>query len=438
MAIVTTYTITLERYGDTLDITDRVTGGDVAQIVTLGQMGTGSASVTVNNHDGEFTPGNGGTYDVDLFGYALIIEATITTTRYGTRTAELFHGLVVGFDLADNGVNSTVRLDAADVFTVAGRAPVDASINIPGGTQIFLSLATASDAILNGFTTGGTEYLPAVPFPDFGAPTPTIAWYVNATDAPSWTATILEGLTEVAASDVLNNTLMPSGPGVAYPTTLEIDASPRAFYYVADRHLIKDSGTALNDRREFGFSEDFGSVFDLPFRDLVRGYSTDAMTNTAQIKRAAAGAVTQTATDSASVTKYGTRGRQYSEVVNTSDTAALNTANLWANRTSTPRFVARSLTVTAGMVREKCADEYAGSTWEDLLDMRTGQWNPATITYTPTGGTSTTEAVMVAGRRIMFTPSDTTVTLDLLPLADYAALVLDDDLLGLLDTDRLG
>ena len=438
MAVVTTWSVTLVRNGETLDMTGHVTGVGITQQIKVGEMGTGSASVTVTNHDGEFTPGEGGTFDVDLFGYALIIEATITSGRYGARTAEVFHGVVSGFSLDDDGVTSTAIIYADDAISIAGRAVVDADIDIPNTTQIFLGLNAAAEALLNGYTYGGTEYLAPVPFPSFGGTTDTEANGYDTTPVASRTGVVIADLADVVVSDVLNLSMLPTGPGLAYPTTIDVDASPVVNFYTVDRFLVKDTGSGLNDRREYIFDEDRASVFSLPFRQLRRGYTTDQVTNSAQITRTDPAAVTQTATAPTSVATYGSRNVQYSGTLGTSDTSTLRTAELWANRTSVATFAPSSLTVSGAMVREICADEYAATTWEDLLDMRTGQWNPAEIIYTPTGGTQRTDLVMLAGRRVSITPTDVTVTVDVLPLADNSSFELDSDTLGRLDTNRLG
>ena len=74
-----------------------------------------------------------------------------------------------------------------------------------------------------------------------------------------------------------------------------------------------------------------------------------------------------------------------------------------------------------------------------LCDIRYGMWAPCSVKYTPTGAAAqVTDVTVITRRRLRGTPSDVTLELELLPAIDYQSLVLDSDMLGTLDYNRLG
>ena len=98
-------------------------------------------------------------------------------------------------------------------------------------------------------------------------------------------------------------------------------------------------------------------------------------------------------------------------------------------------MTAAALQVSDSMVQSRNADV---AKWRGLLDVTVGWWNTGSVTYTPTGGSSRTDQVVIAGRTIDATPADTTVTLKLRPQAIYLAFILDDTERGVLDLNKLG
>ena len=106
-------------------------------------------------------------------------------------------------------------------------------------------------------------------------------------------------------------------------------------------------------------------------------------------------------------------------------------------RFSNVHFQARRISVessTLAAVNSGSKEELA-----QLLDVRYGLWQTATIEYTPTGAaTPTIDNCVIAGRQIKATPGRTTIALELLPAVDYQSFTLDSDVLGVLDQNRLG
>jgi hypothetical protein len=108
-----------QRLGMT-SLTNRAQGAQVTTRVQLGDFGSNRAIVTLRNDDGALTPGAGGTYSsVDWYSQALQLIGNT-----GTYDFKVFYGIITSFSLQDDGVNSTVVLEADDFFTTGGRAGV--------------------------------------------------------------------------------------------------------------------------------------------------------------------------------------------------------------------------------------------------------------------------------------------------------------------------
>jgi hypothetical protein len=442
MAVTTAYEIEIHYItggvSTTLDFTNRCQGFKITQKADVGTFGSGNCQITLRNDDGALTPGAGGTYtDLDWFNTALWIHADVTGDE--TSATFLFEGIVTDIEFFDDGTNSTVRITANDAFSIGGRTPIDADLSIPGATTIFTSARTAIEALYNGYTSGGTEYIPKSIFPDLGNSNGAEINMFTASSVASWTPQILDDLTNQTPADIINNSVMPSGPCAAWPTLMSMQGgsggSVEYQAYIVEKDLTKDTGTGSQDLRTFPFAENPGTG-ELPFRNLVRSFNVEALTNSAQLVRSTAGATVQTSQDSPSVAKYGARNRAYI-TTNQNDSDTTDAAYRWSHRFSQSRFTPLRLEITDRMA-ESLADA-DDDLWEDLIDVRTGLWSIATVEYTPAGAaTSTTDVCVIVGRSFNGTPSQVTLTLDLVPAQDYQSFVLDSDTLGVLDTNRLG
>ena len=441
MTISTTYEIEIHyilplgNIPITVDFTDRCTGFYIKQMSPVGRFGSGMAQIELRNDDGELTPEGSGAYaDIDWFKASLWINAEVTGDS--TSTAYLFQGIVADIQFKDDGRTSTVQIEARDAFSVGGRAPVNADISIPAGTHTFTSGSEAVEAIYNGFTSGGTEYIPQTVMPNLGNATE--VFMVTASSAASETPQVLDNLVSKAPADIVNNYVMPSMPGAAWPTQIQIvgGAGPSLYVaYMLENDLTKNTGTGVSDRRTFVFADNAGAG-ELPFKRVSRQFNVGALTNSAQLVRSVVGATEQQSQDTESIEKYGARNRRFT-TTNQNDTDTLDAAYRWSHRFSQSRFTPVTVELT-----DRMAELMAGADdqiWQDLIDVRTGMWSVATVEYTPTGETSPiTDVCVIVGRTFRATPSHTTLTLDLLPAADYQSFVLNSDTIGVLDTNRLG
>lgn len=439
MTISTSLTIEVGNAGALYDFTNRVRGLRVQQDCDIGTFGSGQAFIELDNNDGALTPTPGGsTYQqLNWFSFGVFISGTVTSGT-GSSGFELFHGIVNDFELVDNGVNSIVLLGAVDAFSIGGRNRVTA-VDIEGTTNIFITEEDAIEAVYNGYTTGGVTYIEQVKFPYLGGLTyPNVNIYSTGSVASN-VAIILENINDAAAADVVNNGIMATAPSVGYPTTIELNAaSAQIRGYIVNRDLTKDAysgGTDLTEQRTFYFNETPTGA-ELPIAYMRRGYTIGDLINSAQIASTVTGVTAQESTNEDSIQQFGVRNTSF-QSFSTTDARALETATLLTTRFSEIRFEPNEMSVRASQLAD--LPDALEDVWENLLDVRTGQWNPVVIEYTPTGAsTPIVSNCVIRSRIVEATPADVTLTMQLVPAADYQSFVLDSDVLGVLDQNRLG
>jgi hypothetical protein len=424
MPQITTWAVKVGRFQSgtltTVDHASRTLGLSIDQQCDPGQLGTGRASVTLDNSDGELTPGGSGTYsNLDWLSNGIFLDATVDS---GTRA--VFHGVITDFRLEDDGQGrSTVTLHAVDVFQVIGRQ----------SSETFSLIGTNTAYQLYHMTNPGFG---RCQIPTLGLSNLRAYWH-ELNDSENDVAHDLPSGTYIIG-DAINNNVMPNGQTVAFPTILDTDGT----YFVADAWIgftvdgLARSGVSATGNAFVFTTNDPMPTGQLPYRRLTRDFHIDLITNAAEIK-ALNGGTLQSYSDTDSQEQYGTRTRFY-ETTSVDDAAALNTAQLWVNRYSykeTFDMTASSFQVSDSMVQGHGGDL---AKWRALLDVTAGWWENGQVTYTPTGGTARTDAFIIAGRTIEATPADTVVTLKVRPQSIYLAFILDDADRGVLDTNQLG
>ena len=421
MPVTTEFEISFNYYDNGSDLittyfTGRTLGLQIDVAAQVGQLGTRTATVTFDNNDGAMTPGNGGTYSAwDFFERQLFIQA-IVSNGTSTDSAPLFGGIVTDFALNDDGRNSTVVVTAVDTFQIIGRSTPAGEYpaftpSYPSNNTVFALLtafARAADDIPTFGYTGGTY------------------WAITRKDAiedeaqHAWAAGEIEG----AVGDVVNQNILPSDVTSALPDAAR--GVSDAYKMSVGRLLWYE---ATNPK--VSFSNKAGSV-GLPFAELERGFNTNELTNSAN-----ATAVSTTTTASSSVqssrSKYGARTRTYQ--VTAIDAYATRAAQNWANRFADASFDVRTITTSTAQIEDKL-DPAGWMNWVYALSRPA--WHLFDVTFTPTGGTETTETLVSVGYTIAATPNDATVIFQMRPAATHAVFTLDSADYGILDTNRLG
>lgn len=420
------FIVTFGDYNGLNDITDRVYGLQTSITCNVGALNMASAVLTINNNDGAFTPGIGGTYSsVDLFSQAVFISK-------GSTAYPVFHGIVDQVIFADDGTNSTVQIQCVDGLTVGGRSPNGYSI----GTYYTATDVDMLQDIYNGYTnpvTAVTVFDPAgLPTLDGGL-TPEVIVTLLGDDADYpffWLAS--EGIGTSSVKDVVNNQMMPSFLGVAWPGTIDLNAASATYFANLVHSLTRDDVTTYS----FGGS-------GIPIETLQTGFRTELLYNSASAEQSYGSSGTSSSADSASVDKYGSRAISMSGMLgwfadfDTDQEFAKDyfTQN-YANRFSTVRYSPVRMTILLEAAEEAGIAE---ATVHSLMSINDGLWNLAEITYRPAGAVAdVTDVSVIAGLTISAVPGRTTIALELLPAADYQSFVLDSDVLGVLDQNRLG
>ncbi len=419
MAITTTWKVDIGTQAAPTDFTSRVMSMSISQQVDVNEIGRGQCVITLLNKDGALTPGGGGTYSsTDWFAQGVYVNAK-TSVGAGDASIDVFDGVIVDFDLVDDGVYSTVTITALDGLTVAAKT---VGSQIPEGTYYYGNLY---DQLVdrNGIV-----------FPRLGRTNAegivTYEW-----SASTWSVLQNSGATifPTTYADALQTYLIPTVSDVTWATNIT------AIGTIANYNVISlgyDSTRSSAERITYTFDPS-GSISgtDLPFDDdgFQQAFNNDTLITQAQVKAVSTGATTQTSTNSSN-TSYGNRTVQYLAVLTESNQKSLDQATMLTNRYSTSRFNPVTIRTSASMVKARAAND-AEVKWRYLLGIVTGIWQRTEITWQGSGASSQTAYCVIKGRQINVTPQDTVVTLMLGNWADNHAFILDTDQL---DVDRLG
>ena len=461
MTIETTYTLTFGPIGgSTPEFTDRLIGWEVRHNAQVGNMGRGSAAVTLLNNDGALTPaaiGGTGTYkDVDWFAQPCFITAVVT----GAATVlDIFHGVVDTFKMGDDGVNSTAQITAVDIFSLTGRSDSAAITGNAWGTTAEVVAGLYTDGPFGGAWEATT--LPAL-----GQATPAAPVVDMLSDDVG--QIYYQVLTETAAARA-NIHCFPSGPLIGLPTTLVLVTGEYvATVAVLARTMTRNTDTiiALVEGQPADLAAD-----QLPFAHLEVGDDQQSVINFCSnapwwsdgtlpvgLPLAPSPPVVLTAANTAAVDLYGVRAKSLTGTwtLQWSDTYYGDTPNLWdgltsqgelqdtaqnlaacyVNRYAISEFDRRQLTITDGMLA--AAPDTSREEWRALIDVTTGHWRTVSVTATPTGGAQTVSHHQVAGRRWQGTPGNVKLTIDLVPMLANRSLTLNDTVRGNLNEMRIG
>jgi hypothetical protein len=418
MAINTSWKLEIGTLASPTNFTSRVMSMNIRQTVDVNVIGRGQAVFTLLNKDGALTPGGGGTYSsTDWFAQGVFITALTNTGGADTSTA-VFHGVVVDFDLQDDGVYSTVTITAVDGLTVAAKTVAPILQSAATYSSYYSALVDRNGIV---FPRLGQTNAEGIVTSEYDTTQPTVGLAFAQTIYPTTYA------------DALQTYLIPSVNDVTWPTTITTSASITNYNIIS---LGSNTTRSTANRVTFVFDPS-GSVSgtDLPFATdtFAQAFNNDTLITQAEVQGAITGSTEQTSTASTN-TSYGNRTVAYTSTLNQTDAEALTIAQRLTNRYSTSQFTPVSLSLSATMVKARCANA-AETTWDSLLGITSGLWQKTTITWTGSGASSQTANCVIRGRTINVTPSDTVVTLNLTNWVDNHGFILDTDKL---DTDRLG
>jgi len=431
VAIDIAWSIKIGYVDSATDFTGRVMGMSISQPLGFMQPAPQKCTLTLNNYDGALTPGAGGTYSsVDWMTQAIFISATVNSTE----TAQVFHGIVNDFDIRDDGVRSIVTISCVDWLTIGARATYVSTVSVDSNAPFVARLAASVSAFA---TTQGYLALPLLGNSEsrtqYGTTTPPDTGEVAAGSVTMITKRNVND----ALADVLTVREMAGVPSVIWPTI--IDEATIAGPIVVTEYNHQTVGDTLSrnvDPLTFPFVEKTPGAGEFPIESLDRGWHVERIVNVARITSAWT-TNTAVATDSTKIGGTGVNQFLVTESSINNDTDTQRMADNLVNRFGTPRFEARNIELSTATLAD--LDSTLKEEVAQLLDVRTGLWNVATVEYTPTGAsTPVTDVSIIFGRRIDARPGRTTIALELLPAVDYQSFVLDSDVLGVLNQNRLG
>lgn len=414
MAVTTSWKVEIGSIASPTDFSSRVMSMSINQSVDVNVIGRGMCVITMLNKDGALTPGGGGTYSsTDWFAQGLYVTANVSGT-----TATTFHGVIVDFDLKDDGVFSTVTITAMDGLTVAARSlgPL-----VQGTGQYLTYYNAVVDRFGIVFPLLGQSTAEGKAVSEFGGTQPFIGVGLGQVFRP------------ITYADALQQYIIPTVNDVTWATDITIVAG------VAQYNLISLGSTTTRSAANQLFVEMVPtasiSSTELPFDDVgfVQSFNNDTLITQAQVQASITGSTVQTSTSSTNPT-YGNRSVQYTTTLHLSDSEALATAQLLTNRYSTSRFDPVEISVNASQVKQY-ANDLAATQWRKLLAISTGLWQRIAVTWKGSGANTQTDYVIIKGRRITVTPSDTRVTFTCGNWSDNHGFILNTDRL---DYDRLG
>lgn len=423
------------KFGDVsglTDITSYVLDLVIDSSVEMGQCGRSTCSVTLNNTGGQFTPNGAGVYgSTDWFSDALVVEVSSPTA-----SDIAFVGMIDSIEVNHvNAKDSTVTITGVDILTFAGRSPV------------FSPSFSSSSITVNGWLEGVFDNLGGVPgyrvllLPQLGAGGSTYSLI----DAVATTSTANQTRIDTTklpsgsrVADWFNTQVFPSGPVTAYVSGYYVLSGQWYWLvYVVDREMNRASGYA----ETFVFVDGSSALTSgqLPFDSVSVGYQVDQLVNTADINDNG-GLIGTTVGDFDSVGKYGYKAYSATQTAVASQTDLDYAAQFWGTRYGTVRYLADGVALSFSQVRSRAVDD--GVANADFVRLCSQAWsllNRASVSYRAPGMTSTvTDQTVTFRRRVMATPSDTRVELELRAGVDNQSFELDSTTYGILDTNRLG
>lgn len=398
------------------DFASRVQGLQLDQQIELNRMAQWRCLITLRNQDGALTPGGGGTYtSTDWFANMVRIQL-IVTGGVNSEAVDVFHGIITGFDLFDDGTNSTVQLTCQDVWAVGGRT---AYASVPA----FAS--TGADTYLDDVATW-TQFSGA--WPKFGATTVNFNISDLSADPNQKNVKSDTVLPAMTYTNLVNNVILPGVRAYAWPTII---------YSLVAGSLIYEADFDIGGNAYYSVAavtlHEAATGTQIPFSRVRHGWTTDKAVNTATVTPVITGAAAQTSQDATQANKYGVRAVQYTQTAALTNDRAKRHAEWLANANSTPRFMPLEVTSTLAQMKERCSD----AAYQNIASLFSFVFLRRMDVVWTGAGTSTQQTVnaVMLGRRITATPTDTTITLTLGWWDDTHNWVIGTDKLGV---NRLG
>lgn len=400
------------------DFSSRVMGLSVDQRLQWMAPATQTLTLTIDNHDGALTPdeiGGNGTYKAtNWFGQGVFVEVGVTNSLNVTTYYDVFHGLLDGFDLVDNGQSSMVTMTAVDWFTVVARAGLESasvaagSYNITDMIDLFVDLMITDENLPEwGY---GLAVLNELRLSD-----PTADTTSGLMTSPAF----LNSAANVA--DVLTNQIMPSAVSLLWGSTMvDVAASyVRYDYPIVGNTLNRRTGVSGYSPITFDLTAGTTATNKLDFTAVEYGFAVDNLLNQSEVSN---GTNTATYRNNPSINSYGASAFTATDTVNESLVSCRKQAETVAQRFGQVYY--RPIRVSMSSANLRKSHDDSCDDFGNLLSYN-GLWQRLDLTATPTGGTSKTTNHMIMGRTINATPGETIVDLFLVGRNQFQSFILN-------------
>jgi hypothetical protein len=431
MAFALTWKIEFGDVNGLTDITSYVQQMNMDLNAELAIAGRASASITINNNGGQFTPVSGTYGSTDWFSKAMVITATS-----GANTGIVFAGMIVDYQITMvNSKESTVTINCLDALSLAGK-----SYETSNGSTVITALQRAIEAAFNG---GLFTDWPGINTPMLGNSTYDSRLTVTQANAVV-TYIFPEKVDDAFVGDWFNSQLLPCGPAVLIPTDyskMTVGVDPNVWSWNAtliDNELNRTTKTLY----ELVDGSSTITTGQIPFSNVNSGFTNDDLTNEVNAAQSGFSQPIVNTKNSASQLKYGPRSRSYTNLAYQSDGPVDERTfigQFWTNRYGDIQYLPQELETSYAVLKGSAVDDgVAMLSFMKLLWPDTALWNRIAIKYKPTGATSTQTNQMIATRRLITAdPSNTTIKLTVKSGADNQSFELDSSTYGILDTNRL-
>jgi len=433
-------------------LTDRTLGFNIKQAAEVGRFGYSKGTLELDNQDGALTPDAGGTLeDYEWFNAVYLLK--LNTVYGGSDLApEAAFMVCSNINFNDDGQRATVTLTLADPFVYAARDQVTA---VSLSSARYAALDQLMLDVVNGYSSGG-DSINGVSFPRVGGPNNTemtvdrgnndITVSSPATDDQIGYTGGLKALERGTARDFINNQILPTGPAVAFPSSVATTGSSGSikwqfFVTYLNRKLTRETVSGDDKFNRFVFKGNAGNN-EFPILRASTQFNSREMVNQSTIQSQGDAGDPVVSNNTTSQQSNGVRSVTFQNVIipqaDPSQTAKTNVGTWWTNRFNSVNFVTQKIVTSVEAIAEKITTTDGNADFGKLIN---GQnlWSYAEATITPKGaGSAKTYKCVIVGRRIHATPNGTLLEFDLVSAVDNQSIKLDSSYIGQLNTFRLG
>ena len=437
----------------TTDLQDRTLGFQIRQDAPVGRMGSSRGTLQLDNNDNALTPEGGGSLQNYEWFNAVFKFVLQSEVGGASLSSDVCFMVCTKIAFNDDGGQATVTLNLADPFIYAAR---DQVTGVTLGTIRYAALDQLMLDVVNGYSSGG-DTITGVSFPRVGASNDSemsvergnndITVAAPADDKDIGYTGGLKSLETGTARDYINNQILPTGPGVAFPANVSTTGSGGTLkwnfgtFYI-NRKLTKETvgGQDKFERYVFKASPSAG---EFPIMRASTQFNSAELVNQSSIQSQGDAGAVVVSNNTTSQQNNGIRSVTYSNVIipqaDPSQTAKTNIGEWWTNRYNNVSFITQRITTSVEAIEPYVTNGSQNTAFTDLLSGDACLWSYAEATITPKGASSAkTYKCVIVGRNIHATPSNTVVEFDLVSAVDNQSIKLDSTYLGNLDTFRLG